>query len=146
MLTFYWQAYFKNDESRLKQFSPSGLESSFSLVQKGDKLKNLKRFELICVEDKLAHLAVDLETGNFEIRGAIFHPYIALNRHNEHLHYRIIFYRRMQRHLGANMQSIGDAFIHRYLIGWQCTYLGLNYQRIIFYDPTSGGIEIQAKR
>lgn len=145
MLTFYWNAVLENGEN-ISQFNAEGKEPSFKLVQEQDELKNLQLFELVCVEDKLAHIIINLESGEFDIRGAVFHPYIALNRHNEHLHYRIIFYRRMQRHLGANMQPIGDAFIHRYLIGWQCTYLGLNYQRIIFYDPNSGGIEIKGKR
>lgn len=146
MLHFQWNAVLKDGQIR-PQFDSQGNEKSFDVIQEFDKSKLLKQFELVCVEDdNRAHIIINLESGEFDIRGAIFHPYIALTRHNERLHYRIIFYRRMRRHLGTDMKPIGAPFVYRYLLGWQVTYLDLNYQRIIFYDPTSGGIEIQAKR
>lgn len=143
MLHFYWNAVLK-DNKNIIQFDSEGKENSFGLVQEQEKLNNLEVLELICAEDGKPHLAVGLTTGNFFIRGAVFHPYNALTR--EDVKYRVIFYRRMRRELGANMQPIGEPYIHRYLIGWQCTWNGLNYQRIIFYDPNSGGIVIKAKR
>lgn len=146
MLHFYWQAVLKSGIV-IKQFSElSESEVSFGEIQEHDNVMNLKSFQLVCAEDGLIHLSVDLETGKLQIREGSFHPYNALSRHNDTIHYRLVFYRRMRRHLGTNMEPLGDPFIYRFLIGWQCTYNGLNYQRIIFYDPESGGIEIQAKR
>lgn len=140
MLHFYWNAVLVNGQD-IPQFDSEGKENSFSLIQEQDRNKQLRGFGLICKQDGLVHLAVDLKTGNFEIRGASFHPYNVLTTHEKELHYRVIFYRRMRRYSDQDIQ-----FIKYFLIGWQCTYGGLNYQRIIFYNPITGGIEIKAKR
>ncbi len=143
MLTFKWNAVLKNGHI-IPQFDRGGAENSFAVVQVQDKAKQLKRFELICNKDGLAHLAVDLETGEFEIRGARFHPYNSLSL--EKVDYRIVYFRRKRGYLGTNLQQIGAPHIHRLAIGWQCKLNGLNYQEIMFYDPATGGIEIRAKR
>ena len=143
MLNFYWRAILK-DGKNIPQFDSEGKENSFGLVQEQEKLNNLEVLELICAEDNVAHLAVGLSSGNFFIRGAVFHPFNALTR--EEVKYRVIFYRRKRQELGTGMKPIGVPFVHRFLLGWQCTVNGVNYQRIIFYDPNTGGIVIKAKR
>lgn len=143
MLHFYWNAVLK-DNKNIPQFDSEGKENSFGLVQEQEFLQTLEVLEIMCAEDGKPHLAVSLTNGNFFIRGAVFHPYNALT--NEDVKYRIIFYRRKRGHLGSNLQQIGKPYLYRILLGWQCTFNGLNYQRIIFYDPSTGGIEIKAKR
>lgn len=178
MLTFKWNAIMKNEVLKdIPQFNADGTENSFRLVQDMDHFKELRRFQLICIEDDKAHLEVDLETGYFIIRGAPFHPYISLKPLNPH--YRIVFYRRM-RALGetliygkkpeeaGDLDEAGEEWqfagekgywgwiknktlltppeIHRFLLGWQCTINGKNYQKIIFYDPKTANIEIKGKR
>jgi len=145
MLNFYWKAVLKSGEE-ISQFDSEGKEVSFGLIQEQDKLKNIQSLALVCVEDNLSHLAVNLQTGEFLIRGGYFHPYNALSPYYEDLHYRIIFYRRKRQHAGTGGVLIGKPYIYRFLLGWQVTYKGLNYQRIIFYDPQAGSIEIKAKR
>jgi len=145
MLNFYWKAVLKSGEE-ISQFDSEGKEVSFGLIQEQDKLKNIQSLALVCVEDNLSHLAVNLQTGEFLIRGGYFHPYNALSPYYEDLHYRIIFYRRKRQHAGTGGVLIGKPYIYRFLLGWQVTYKGLNYQRIMFYDPQAGSIEIKAKR
>lgn len=37
-------------------------------------------------------------------------------------------------------------YVHRYLVGWQTTCDGRNYQRILFIDPETGRVELMSKR
>jgi hypothetical protein len=143
MLTFKWNAVLKNGKT-IPQFNGDGTENSFRLVQEQDSIRELKRLEIVCEEDGNAHLAVDLETGELEVRGKSWHPYNSLSICD--VRYRVIFFRRKRGHLGTTMQQIGKPWIYRYGIGWQCTHNGKNYQRIMFYDPETAGIEIRAKR
>lgn len=150
MLTFFWNGILKTDVDRLiykdksvPQFDKEGNERSFKEVQILDNAQFLHGFELICQEDQIPHIAVDLVTGNFHIRGAIFHPYNALTTENN-VRYRLVFYRRKRMVETNGVRS--KPFVHRFLLGWQCTVRGLNYQRIMFYDPVHGSIEIKAKR
>lgn len=147
MLTFKWKAISKNGKC-VSQFEDSDLlptqrENSFKLVQELEKENGLKRFELICVEDGLVHLAVDLETGHFNVRGSSFHPFNSLSI--EDAIYRVVYFKRFRGHLGTRGEQIAKPYIYLYAIGWQCTFNDNNYQRIMLYYPATGGLEISGK-
>ncbi len=135
MLSFYWQVKLK-DNSIIIQSTPS----NFGVVQKEDAERNIVSLHLMCEQDGIAHISINLVTGTFIVRGAEFHPYISLIRAPD-VHYRIIFYRRNRK-----LSDQDYVFTHKFLLGWQCTIGERNYQRIIFYNPFTGGIEIKGKR
>ena len=134
MLSFLWQVILK-DGSVITE------PTHFKKVQEEDVLGNILYLQLICVEDNIPHIQINLMTGTFTIRGAEFHPYIALI--NSDIQYRIIFFKRNRAQV---INGKTHQWIQNYLLGWQCTLGGKNYQRIIFYNPLTSGIEIKGKR
>lgn len=132
---FTWIALLKNGQLIL------GKHQSFKEVQIADKKQQLKRFSLMN-ESTGDTLTVCLETGyfysNFAFHSLFPHP-------DKNLFFkasfRIIFYKRIRKYSGNN-----PSFVYRYLLGWQTTIEGKNYQRIIFLNPTTLEFTIQEKR
>lgn len=152
MRQFNWQAFF-NDGSKISQFSLTGEEILFKCIQDQEKKGNLVRFHLIHKPDnpikKTIGVGVDLLTGSF-LSNFLFDG----NFHRSmpdlpfKTQYRLIYYRRMQADatVGASRPQVLNQSLHRYLIGWQATINGKNYQRILFLNPVTLDFEIKEKR
>ncbi len=86
------------------------------------------------------NIAVDLETGMFYLGAYPLNPGMTF----QDVEYRLIYYKRSRMEIGWGGKE--EQFIHRYLLGWQATIEGENYQRIMFLDPSNHMIEVQSKR
>jgi len=107
-----WTAIY-SDGTYLEQFDRSNVEHLFSEIDQ-DRLVN---FVVHTKEGRNA--LVDLKTGLINIDGINF------DFGYGNLVYRLIYFRRVRRTLGSNLQEIGEASITEYL-GWQATIQGAN--------------------
>ncbi len=182
MRQFNWQALLK-DGSKIRQFSPSGVELLFRVIQEEEQKGNLLKFDLINrpsnPAEEILKVGVNLTTGsfnsNFLFEEPFHHPLPDLLLTAQ---YRLIYYRRTRGTVnlvfgrrpedagplddsGDNWQSTkeGDYWgwikdekqlitpmVYRYLLGWQTTIEGKNYQRILFLDPVTLDYEMKEKR
>ena len=148
---------FLTDNQKLFQFNPeSQPETSFKEVLKAEQDDRLLAFELHSLTPipKII-IGVSLQTGLFNFNGLAKneHPSILLDELDlplPDIKYRLVYYRRNRGEIGgggiSNNSTISNLRVHRYLIGWQITYQGYNYQRIAFYDPETRMIRTKEKR
>lgn len=184
MRQFNWQALLK-DGSKIRQFSPSGVELLFRVIQEEEQKGNLVKFDLINrpsnPAEEVLTVGVNLTTGsfssNFLFEEPFHHPLPDLPLTAQ---YRLIYYRRRRGEMpgplvfGSKPEGAGDlddanqvwstdpegkkwgwvidkrrtliVDVYRYLLGWQTTIEGKNYQRIVFLDPVTLDYEMKEKR
>lgn len=124
-----WKARFKN-QHMLNQFDSQGREILFKEVL--ERQNDLEIFEL--VEDGKVY-QINLNTGMFTINGIEIFLITEqeLGTPLRDAHYRIIYYKRMQTNF--TVQKLEKPKVFCYLLGWQTTVNGKNFQRILQIFP-----------
>lgn len=143
-VTLSWVAFTKY--LILPQFDNSGKERNIREILDLNEQGKLEAFELFPIEEAYkgkVHLGLSLKTGNFLMNGM---PVSLLPEtlQDKNLQFRLIFFRRNRVETTNNI--IQQQYVHRYLLGWQVTYKGENYQRILFFDPLTLLSEFKEKR
>ena len=92
--------------------------------------------------------AVNFQTGVHLIKGVGLNLVHKEIRGIPNLHFRPIHVRRMREERGTSGKLIkGTLRVHQYLLGWQTTVNGKNYQKIVAVDPMTASIsDIMEKR
>lgn len=124
---FHWRAQF-TDGSTLKQFDENG-EHGFGEIQ--DKEDALTSFWLDFQNNNYSvSIGVDLTDGSFNINDFTIEPMLDDVKWKDlNVDFRVIYFRRNRRHYTAEMLPLGHDI--DYFIGWQTTYEGKNYKRIL---------------
>jgi len=125
----FWKARFKGQHI-LNQFDVNGKEKLFREVL--DRQEDLEIFEL--VEDGKIY-SVNFQTGAFFVKGIEIFPITEteLGIPLRDAHYRIIYYKRMQANF--TVQKLEEPKLFCYLLGWQTTVNGRNFQRVLQIFP-----------
>lgn len=135
-MPFQWTAQLK-DSTLITEETISNFDKVLA-AEKADQLIMLH------LSNGNHNYAVDLTTGLFYIDD------ICLNLAPQLVGktgFRVIYFKRKRQEIG--FQAKGDPTIHAYLLGWQITLDGKNYQRIMFIHPWENGqviLEFRDKR
>lgn len=117
---------------------------NFGKVLEVEKTGELQSFFLHTLDHKWS-VGVHLKSGEFMLGNYVIHPAPEIAELNPN--YRIVNVRRKARDLHEETKEwLGDAFLVKYILGWQCTIDGDNYQRLMFIDPATLRIEFRSKR
>lgn len=124
-----WKARFKGQRV-LNQFDSAGKEKLFREVL--DRQDELEHFEL--AENGNIY-SVNLQTGAFFVKGIEIFPITKeeIGIPLRDAKYRIIYYRRMQTNF--TVQKLEEPKVFCYLLGWQTTIDGRNFQRVLQIFP-----------
>jgi hypothetical protein len=146
---FEWVAV-SVDGKEIQQFPKDQNENSFQTVYELSNNKNLSYLYLIPKRPeyrKHVTFAVNYLTGEHLIQGVALNLVHKEIREEPNLHFRPIHVRRMRQEIGEGMVLINTRRVHQYLLGWQVTVNGKNYQKIIAVDPiTASIVDIMEKR
>lgn len=92
-------------------------------------------------------IGVDMRTGQFNINGTSWN-FMPQNIDPLSVKFRPIWFHSIDKQYaaaGGGVEHLGD-YITQYKIGWQFTHEKKNYQRIIFYNITTGEFSIKERR
>lgn len=146
---FEWVAV-STTGKEIQQFPANGNENSFKTVYELSENRELLYLYLVPKRPeyrKHVMFAVNYLTGEHLIRGVALNLVHKEIREEPDLHFRPIHVRRMRQDLGEGMVAINTRRVHQYLLGWQVTVNGKNYQKIIAVDPmTASIVDIMEKR
>lgn len=147
---FEWVAV-STTGKEIQQFQSDGIENLFQTVLELSENRELSYLYLIpkrAEYRKHVMFAVNYLTGEHLIRGVALNLVHKEIREESNLHFRPIHVRRMRHDLGVGGEPIeGTKRVHLYLLGWQVTVNGKNYQKIIAVDPmTASIVDIMEKR
>lgn len=149
-----WVALFKDKKGIVhtyRQPSDDPVEG-FPRVLEEEKQGNLVSFFLDFTAQKRS-IGVNLITGHFIFSGYYnYHP--APNIVDFNPTYRLINFRRMRKDYGTGLAGTdkeGESWtwgqwLAYYILGWQTTIEGINYQRMMFIDPNTLEFTIKEKR
>ncbi|MCK5602989.1 hypothetical protein KAR91_13990 [Candidatus Pacearchaeota archaeon] len=140
-----WIAVFKLANGKLHTFRQPSADSpeGFKKVLEEERKGNLVSFFLEEAEREKA-LGVNLKSGEF-IFSFIFNYHPAPEIAGQNIVYRLINFRRMRKDIGTGGYNSGT-YIAYYILGWQATVGGVNYQRMMFIDADTLGVTIKEKR
>lgn len=128
---FHWNAEL-TDGTIIRQFDSEGKEHSFSEVQ--DKEDSLVYFWLELQESpEPLKVGVSLVDGCFNINDFVIHP-LKDDKPWVHLkpEFRVINFRRIRQHFDGELEF--KNLDMDYFIGWQTTYDGKNYKKLLAID------------